>query len=131
MKTGLAALCARNVVGLAAAVTLVGAVSGCSGAARATGASTVSCANYAIHASGRYHDEVWVRVNVSNSASRPAHFSIDVNLSVSPSVAASAPAPIQVTVSGLVPAGTTAELGRKLLTTSLVQRCRITRLSRS
>ncbi len=88
----------------------------------------MSCTNYAIHASGKYHDEVWVRVNVSNATTQPRRYAVDVALSAGQ---AAGPGCTHVTVTGLVAANTSAELGRKVLTTDAVQRCRITRLSRS
>ena len=116
-------------VGLAAAV-LTGTVSACGASPAATGASGVSCTNYAIHASGKYHDEVWVRVNISNPTTQAAHYAVDVNLSVRKSQPGPAPA-MHVTINGLVAANTTAALGRKVLATDVVQRCRVTKLSRS
>ncbi len=116
-------------VGLAAAV-LTSAVSACGASTAATGASGVSCTNYAIHASGKYHDEVWVRVNVSNPTTQPAHYAVDVDLSIRKSQPGPAPA-MHVTISGLVAANTSAALGRKVLSTDAVQRCRVTKLSRS
>jgi hypothetical protein len=116
-------------VGLAA-VVLAGGVSACSHSTAATSASGVSCTNYAIHASGRYHDEVWVRVTISNPTTKPARYAIDVDLSVRKSQPGPAPA-MHVTINGLVAANTSAALGRKVLATDVVQRCRVTRLSRS
>lgn len=116
-------------LGLTAAA-LASAVSGCSDPPPKTAASGVSCTNYPIHASGKYHDEVWVRVNVSNSTTHPARYAIDVDLSVGHSQAG-AGLTKQVTISGLVAAKTSAELGRKVLTTDAVNRCRVAGLSRS
>ena len=109
---------------------LAGGVSACSDSPATTKASGVSCTNYAIHASGEYHDEVWVRVDVSNATTQPRHYAVEVALSVRSSQPESAAA-TNVTVSGLVAANTSTELGRKVLTTDVVQRCRVTRLSRS
>jgi hypothetical protein len=118
-----------SVVILVAAL-LTGGVSACSDSSTTTKTSAVSCTNYAIHASGKYHDEVWVRVDVSNATTQPRHYAVDVALSVRSSQPGAEPA-THVTVSGLVAANTSAELGRKVLTTDVVQRCRVTRLSRS
>jgi hypothetical protein len=112
------------------AALLAGGMSACSDSPATTKTSGVSCTNYAIHASGKYHDEVWVRVNVSNATAQPRHYAVEVALSVHNSQQ-EATAATNVTVSGLVAANTSAELGRKVLTTDVVQRCRITRLSRS
>ena len=116
-------------VGLAAGA-LAGGLSACSDPPAATAAPGVSCTNYAIHASGKYHDEVWVRVNVSNSSTHPARYAIGVDLSVRSSQPGEAPA-AHVTIKGLVAAKTSAELGRKVLTTDVVKRCRVTGISRS
>jgi hypothetical protein len=119
----------RWVAGIVA-VLLASLVSACSGSTTATGnSSDVSCANYAIHASGIYHDEVWVRVSVSNPTTEPRRYAVEVALSVRGGQPGAAP--VNVTVNGLVAANSSAELGRKVLTTDAVQRCRVTRLSKS
>jgi hypothetical protein len=113
-----------------AAVIMASLVSACSGSTTATGDSSgVSCANYVIHTSGIYHDEVWVRVSVSNSTAEPRRYAVDVALSVRGGQPGATP--VNVTVNGLVAANSSAELGRKVLTTDIVQRCRVTRLSKS
>ena len=109
-------------------ITLTGAVSACGGSTPVVSAPGVSCTNYAIHASGRYQDEVSVRVEVSNTMSRPAHFAVDVELSTSHTPGQ---APLQVTIDGLIASRSSAELARKILTTDPVQKCRIAKLSRS
>jgi hypothetical protein len=116
--------------GLAAGIVTVGAISACGSSAPATGATGATCTNYAIHASGKYHDEVWVRVNVANSTTKPAEYSIEVDLSAPGSDPVTAAA-TTVTIVGLVPAKTSAQLGRKVLTTADVESCRVARLSRS
>jgi hypothetical protein len=126
----------HHLSGLAAAIVTVGAISACGSSAPgasatgATGATNVTCTNYAIHASGKYRDEVSVRVNVANPTTKPAEYSIEVALTApgSDPVAASA---TTVTIVGLVPAKTSAQLGRKVLTTAEVKSCRVVRLSRS
>ena len=114
--------------GLAFGVVTVGAISACGSSAQApgaTGATGATCTNYAIHASGKYRDEVWVRVNVANPTTKPAEYSIEVDLTAPGSD------PPTVTIVGLVPAKTSAQLGRKVLTTADVKSCRVARLSRS
>ena len=120
----------RRFLVIVVAALLSGGVSACSDSTATTKTSGVSCTNYAIHASGRYHDEVWVRVDVSNATTQPRHYAVEVALSVRSSQPG-ATAATHVTVSGLVAANTSTELGRKVLTTDVVQRCRVTRLSRS
>jgi len=49
-----------------AAAILVSAATACGGgAASSTSAASVSCSNYAIHGTGKYHDEVWVTRSAS------------------------------------------------------------------
>jgi hypothetical protein len=103
------------------AAVVLSVVTACGGAASTASASTVSCTNYAIHGSGKYHDEVWVQVSVSNTSSKSANYVVDVNLT---------PA-TRITITGLVTANSSAELSRKVLTVSQVQHCQITRLSQS
>ena len=115
-----------------AAVILIGAATACGGggSAPATSASNVSCTNYALHGTGRYHDEVAVRVSVSNTTSAAGHYVIDVDLTGADSAGAAAP-DTHVTITGLVPAESSAVLSRKVLATRQVRHCQITRLSRS
>ena len=114
-----------------AAVILVSAATACGGgSAPATSAPSVSCTNYALHGTGKYHDEVAVRVSVSNSASAAGHYVIDVDLTGSDPAGAAAP-DTHVTITGLVPAGASAVLSRKVLATSQVQHCQVARLTRS
>ena len=122
-----------SLAGLAVAVTLAGAVGGCGQSAAGptfTGASGVSCTNYAIQASGRYHDEVSVRVEASNATARTAQFAVDVTMTVSQPGRAAAPTK-HVTLGGPVPSRSSLELGHKVLTVGPVSHCRVTRVSRS
>jgi hypothetical protein len=122
-----------RLVSLLVAVALAGALSACGGSASALPAGSVSCTNYALHGAGKYHNEVSVRVEVSNSTAHPARYAVDVALTAgrgAPADAASA----HVTIRGSVASHASAELGRKVLTAGPDQRCRvirITRLSRS
>jgi hypothetical protein len=120
--------------GLLLAVVLAGAVSGCghsgSAAAGKSGVSGVSCTSYALAASGKYRDEVSVKVQVSNTATRAARYAIDVEVESSSPKAASDPS-AQVTVSGSVAPRSSAELGHKVLTSGPVKRCRVTQVTRS
>ena len=43
-------------------------------------APSVSCANYAIHGTGKYHDEVSVQVSVSNSTTAAGNYTVEVDL---------------------------------------------------
>jgi hypothetical protein len=84
--------------------------------------------NYALHGSGRFHNELAVQVKVENSTSRPARYAVDVDLTISPGAAAGSHS--HVTIYGSVASRASAELARKVLTTDKVQRCRLTKVSR-
>lgn len=124
------ALSSKWPAGPLAVMVLASAVSACGGSASTAPASTVSCTNYAIHGSGKYHDEVWVQVSVSNTSSKSANYVVDVNLTgADPQGSGTAAAHVSIT--GLVTAKSSAELSRKVLTASQVRHCEITRLSQS
>ncbi len=113
-----------------AAVILASAVAACGGGSPdITSAPSVSCANYDIHGSGKYTDEVWVRVSVGNPTSAVGDFLIDVDLTGSGPAGAIPHA--HVTITGLVSARSSAVLSRKVLTADRVRHCQITRLTRS
>lgn len=130
MRVQMAAPRGGRLGGPLAAVIVAGAVIACSGPASSTSAPAVSCTNYAIHGSGKYHDEVWVRVSVSNTSSRSVRYVVDVNLTPADPAGTGAPA-TRVTITGLGAANSPAELSRKVLTVGRVQHCEITRLSQS
>ena len=113
-----------------AAAILVSAATACGGGAASSGASaaSVSCNNYAIHGTGKYHDEVWVQVSVSNAATQPVNYTIGVDLTVADPAGSGTPA-MHVAITGLVAAKTSAELSRKVLSTGQVRHCQITHLS--
>jgi hypothetical protein len=120
----------NRLAGPLAAVIMVSAVTACGGGSASTAsAPSVNCANYAIHGTGKYHDEVWVRVSVSNTTSAAGNYVVDVDLT-GPDTAGATP-DTHVTITGLVPAGASTVLSRKVLSTSEVQHCQITRLTRS
>lgn len=119
--------------GLLAAVTLAGALGACGDSTSAAGSSRVlgvSCTSYALHANGKYHDEVSVLVKVSNSTTRTVRYAIDVEMSVSHPNAKDAPAR-KMTIDGSVASHTSAELGHKVLMPDPVKQCRVTRVKRS
>jgi hypothetical protein len=126
----MAALSSKWLTGPLAAMVLASVMSACGGSAGTPSASTVSCANYAIHGSGKYRDEVWVQVSVSNTSSNAVNYVVDVNLTAA-DPKGSTTTPAHITVSGLVAAKSSAELSRKVLTVSQVQHCVITGLSQS
>ena len=122
-----------RLAGLLVAVTLAGAVSACGQSAAGpafTGASGVSCTSYSIHASGRYHDEVSVRIQASNATARRVLFAVDVAMTVSQPGRTPAHT-AHVTIDGPVPSRSSLELGHKVLTAGPVSHCRVTRVSRS
>ena len=115
--------------GLLAAGVLVAAAAGCSNSPGKPAASSVACTSYPIHGTGAFHDEVQVQVNASNSTSASADYQADVVMTLAGGAAAGAP--VHVTVSGLVPAGSSAVLSRKVLAGSKAVGCKISRLSQS
>ena len=121
-------------VSLLVAVTLAGALSACGGSSSVRSSPGVTCTNYALYGAGSYHNEVSVRVEVSNSTAHPARYAIAVELTTSSHGGSGGASSARVTIRGSVPSHASAELGRKVLTAGPVQRCRaarITRLSRS
>jgi hypothetical protein len=120
----------RSLTGLTAALILAAMVTSCADSSHAGQTSSVTCNSYAIHGSGRFQDEIWVRVQLANRTSQPAHYTVDVELDLrhaDPGAVSSTDA----MVSGLVAANSSAELGRKVLTTDAVSQCRIVKVVRS
>jgi hypothetical protein len=118
------------VAGLLCAAALAGALAACGSPASSPSAPSVSCANYAIHGTGKYHDEVQIRVSVSNTTAQPVTDTVDVDLTMADSAASGTPT-LHVSLTGLVAAKSSADLSRKVLSVGKVQHCRITRSSRS
>jgi hypothetical protein len=106
-------------------VGLAGALSGCGGSDGVRSDPGSSCINNALSGSGQYRNEVSVRVNVSNSATHRALYSVRVDLSTK----GSAP-PVQLTITGSVASHASAVLARKVLTTGPVQVCHVDRIVR-
>jgi hypothetical protein len=125
MRDPIAVLRGWRLAGLLAAVTLAGALSSCGSSDSAQSAPGLSCTNYALHGAGKYHNELSVRVEVSNSTTQLARYAIGVALTGS----GGAPA-TNVTINGSVASHRSAELSRKVLTADTVQRCRVTRTTR-
>jgi len=120
----------RTLPGLTAALIATAMITSCADSSHAGATSRVTCNSYAIHGSGAFRDEIWVRVQIANRTSQPVHYTVDVELtlqSAEPSAASSTDA----IVSGLVAANSSAELGRKVLTTDAVSQCRIARVTQS
>jgi hypothetical protein len=114
---------------IVAAFILIGTISACGGNSNAAqSAPGLSCVNYALHGSGRFHNELAVQVKIQNSTSRPARYTVDVDLTISPGAAADGHS--HVMIYGSVPSRASAELARKVLTTDKVQRCRLAKVSR-
>jgi hypothetical protein len=113
----------------AAAFILIGAVSACGGNSDAAqSAPGLSCVNYALHGSGKFHNELAVQVKIHNSASQAALYVVDVDLTTSHDPAAGGDS--HVKIHGSVASRTSAELARKVLTTDKVQRCRVIKVTR-
>ena len=114
---------------VAGALVLAGALTSCTSSPLLSRAASVSCANYAVHAAG-YRDEVQVLVTVTNGSSKPGRYTVAVDLNRK-NAGTGTVASTRVTLTGLVPAKTSTQLSRKVLTTSEVGSCRIVGISRS
>jgi hypothetical protein len=114
---------------LVVAVTLAGTLSACGGSSSVQSSPGVTCTNYVLHGTGSYHNEVSVRVEVSNSTAHPARYAIDVELTTSSHDGPGGASSSRVTIRGSVPSHASAELGRKVLTAGPVQRCRAPRIT--
>lgn len=132
MNEKVAGLTSGRLVSSLAVLVILGAVTACGGgsASSGTSAASVMCTNYAIHGTGKYHDEVWVQVSVSNPTPQPVNYTIDVDMTAADPAGSSAPA-MHVAITGLVASKTSAELSRKVLSVSQVQHCQIAHLSPS
>jgi ABC-type glycerol-3-phosphate transport system substrate-binding protein len=120
----------RLAAGLLAAAVIVTGTAGCSGSPPGKSAApSVTCTNYPIQGTGTFHDEVQVQVTASNSTGSPANYQADVIMTLAGQAAAGAP--VHVLVNGLVPAGSSAVLRRKVLVASKARDCKISDLSRS
>ena len=118
-----------HLVSTLVAASLLGALSACGGSSdSAQSGPGLSCTNYALHGSGKYHNEVSVQVEVRNSSPHPARYAVGVALTVSHG-GPQDPAATSVTVYGLVPSRASSELSRKVLTAATVQRCRVTQIT--
>jgi hypothetical protein len=105
-------------------------LSGCGGGTDAAqSAPGLSCVNYALHGSGMYHNEVSIRVNVSNATTHRARYVVRVDLTSSGVQPASGPSG-HITINGSVASRASAVLARKVLTADRVQSCRVTRIIR-
>jgi hypothetical protein len=129
MREAIAVLRGYRLAALLAAVTVAGALSSCGGSDSAQSAPGLSCTNYALHGTGKYHDEVSVSVKVSNSTTHLARYAIDVALTASHDGPGDAPS-THVIIHGSVASHASTELSRKVLTADPVQRCRVTRTTR-
>src|SRR5260370_42172022 len=70
-------------VSLLVAVTLAGALSACGGSSSVRSSPGVTCTNYALHGTGRYHNEGSVPGEGSNSTAPPARHAIARELTTS------------------------------------------------
>lgn len=130
MRGMIAVLRGYRAAGVLVAVSMAGALGACGGGSNAAqSAPGLSCTNYALQGSGRYHNEVSVRVNVTNSTTHRARFAVRVDLTTSGAPPGSAPS-VPVTINGSVASRASAVLARKVLTTDRVQGCRVARIIR-
>jgi hypothetical protein len=125
MSTGV-----RLAAGLLTVGVLAITAAACSSSPSAkSAANSVTCTSYPIHGTGAFHDEVQVQVDASNSTASPADYQADVTMTLVGG--ATAHAPVHVMVNGLVPAGSSAVLSRKVLAAGGDIDCKVSRLSRS
>lgn len=119
----------RPAAGLLAAGVIAITAAACGSPPAKLAATSVTCRSYPIYGTGWYHDELQVRVDASNSTASPADYRADVTMTLAGRAAAGAP--VHVTVSGLVPAGSSAVLSRKVLEAGKALDCRVSGLSRT
>jgi hypothetical protein len=110
-------------------IGLAGALSACSSSNAARSAPGLHCINYALQDAGPFHNEVFVRVNVTNSTTQRARYAVRVELTASSDPAGSPPSQ-HVTITGSVASQKSAVLARKVLTADRVRACRVTRVDR-
>jgi hypothetical protein len=106
-----------------AVASLATALSACGSSDSAAAGPGLSCTNFALHGSGKYHNEVAIRVQVSNSSGQSARYAVGVALTASQDAAT------RVMIYGPVASHASAELDRKVLTTAAVKRCRVTQIT--
>jgi hypothetical protein len=129
MREKNAVLRGYGLVGCLAAVTLAGTLSACGGAAPVQSSPGASCSNYPLHGAGSYHNEASIRVEVSNATAHPARYAIDVTLTAAKNASGGASS-MHVTIHGSLGSHASGELGRKVLTADLIQRCQVTSITR-
>jgi hypothetical protein len=130
MREKNAVLRGYGLVGCLAAVTLAGTLSACGGGPAPVQSSPgASCSNYPLHGAGSYHNEASIHVEVSNATSHPARYAIDVTLTAAKDASGAAPS-MHVTIHGSLGSHASGELGRKVLTADLIQRCQVTSITR-
>jgi hypothetical protein len=106
-------------------IALAGGLSACSsGPDVAQSAPGLNCVNYALQGSGQYHNEVAVKVSVTNPTTQTASYTVRVGLTASSDPSDS------VTLTGSVASHRSAVLARRVLTTDRVQACRVDRIVR-
>lgn len=115
----------RTTAGLLAMAGLAGVLSGCGGSDAVRSDPGSSCVNNAITGSGQYHNEVSVRVNVSNPATHRALYSVRMDLTTTGSAS-----PVRLTITGPVASHGSTVLARKVLTAGPVRACHVDRIVR-
>ena len=111
------------------AVMLAGVLSACGSSDSVVSGQGIRCGNYALQGSGKFRNEVSVRVKVSNPTAHPARYAVDVALTWGHDEHGDAAA-ARVTIHGSVASHASAELARKVLTARPIRRCRVTRITR-
>jgi hypothetical protein len=129
MRKGIAVLLGYRLTPLLVAVALASVLSACGSSNSVVSGQGIRCGNYALQGSGKFRNEVSVRVKVSNPTAHPARYAVDVALAGSHGEHGDAAA-INVTIHGSVASHASAELARKVLTARAIRRCRVTRVTR-
>lgn len=129
MRERIAVLHGYRLTSSLVALILAGALSACGSSTSVQASPGVSCSNFPLNGTGKYHNEESVRVEVSNSTAHSARYAIDVDLTASHDGPGDAPTTMVVTIHGSLASHASGELGRKLLTGDPIQRCRVTRIT--
>lgn len=115
--------------GLLITLAVAAVLSGCSSSNVAQSAPGLRCTNYALQGTGQYHNEVSVKVTVTNSTTQAARYLVRVDLNPSSDASASASS-ANVTITGSVASRRSAVLARRVLTADPVQACRVAKIVR-
>jgi hypothetical protein len=128
MKEKNVALRGYSLASILVAIVAASLLSACGSSGPVSASQGLTCSNYALHGTGNYRNEESVRVEVSNSTGHAAIYAVGVALTGARNGNAPASSTV-VTVSGAVASHASGLLGRKVLTTGPIQRCRVTHIT--